>query len=158
MDPKTFAETFENPTEPYVVVLEDAISLAADMHAGQLDKQGKPYIFHLLRVMFQMDTLEEQMVALLHDIVEDTCLTSEGLTNSWGFPEAVVAAIVCLTRVEGQTYAEHIKLCGSNPLSRKVKIEDLRDHLRENLHSNVLTNSHRDRYVDALAALVNDAH
>jgi GTP diphosphokinase / guanosine-3',5'-bis(diphosphate) 3'-diphosphatase len=55
--------------------LETAIALAAAAHAGQTDKAGQPYILHPLRVMLCMQTNAERMVAVLHDVVEDTPLT-----------------------------------------------------------------------------------
>ena len=51
--------------------LERAIQIAAEAHAGQVDKGGAPYILHPLRVMLTMATEEERIVAVLHDAVED---------------------------------------------------------------------------------------
>jgi GTP diphosphokinase / guanosine-3',5'-bis(diphosphate) 3'-diphosphatase len=53
-------------------ILERAIALAAERHAGQTDKVGEPYILHVLRVMLQMPDEESRIAAVLHDIVEDT--------------------------------------------------------------------------------------
>lgn len=50
--------------------LEKALEIALKAHRGQVDKGGKPYILHPLAVMMRMETEEEQIVALLHDVVE----------------------------------------------------------------------------------------
>jgi guanosine-3',5'-bis(diphosphate) 3'-pyrophosphohydrolase len=55
-----------------VSTLERAIEIAAAAHAGQTDKGGEPYILHPLRVMFRMHSVEEKIVAVLHDVVEDS--------------------------------------------------------------------------------------
>ena len=57
--------------------LEKAIEIASLAHAGVLDKQGQPYILHPLRVMLNVRGLVAQVVAVLHDVVEDTDVTLE---------------------------------------------------------------------------------
>jgi (p)ppGpp synthase/HD superfamily hydrolase len=47
-----------------------AIEIAKTAHVGQVDKAGKPYINHPLHVMNSVDTLEEKIVAVLHDTIE----------------------------------------------------------------------------------------
>ena len=59
--------------------LEKAIALAATQHAGQLDKGGQPYILHPLRLMLQFSNPTLQIIAVLHDILEDTATTAEDL-------------------------------------------------------------------------------
>jgi hypothetical protein len=59
--------------------LEHAIALAACAHAGQVDKAGQPYILHPLRVMLRLSGADERIVAVLHDVVEDTPRTIERL-------------------------------------------------------------------------------
>ena len=55
---------------------ERAIEIAARAHAGQVDKAGEPYIFHPLRLMLSLSGVHAQMAAVLHDVVEDTSITS----------------------------------------------------------------------------------
>jgi len=62
-------------------LLEKALTIAYTAHAGQVDKAGEPYILHPLRVMLKMRSDEEKIVALLHDVVEDTDITLADLTN-----------------------------------------------------------------------------
>lgn len=114
-----------------LMTLESAISIAAIAHRGQKDLGGKPYILHPLRVMGQMDTEEEMIAAVLHDIVEDTPWTIEGLRRA-NVPVFAVNAIDSLTRRkdQGEVYVEYInRIARGNLIARKVKIADLRDNL-----------------------------
>lgn len=69
-------------------LLEKALRIAVEAHAGQMDKAGKPYIFHPLRVCCQCFTDEEKIVAFLHDTIEDIEVTAEDL-HSEGFPRNI---------------------------------------------------------------------
>jgi (p)ppGpp synthase/HD superfamily hydrolase len=80
--------------------LESAIALAVEAHRGQLDKSGRPYILHPLRVMFRCTTDLERTVAVLHDVVEDTGRTFDDLRRL-GFSEEVIAALDGVTKREG---------------------------------------------------------
>ncbi len=108
--------------------VEDAILLAAQTHRGQVDKVGQPYILHLLRVMLSVETEQEQMVAVLHDLVEDTSYTLDDL-RALGYSEAVVEALDCVTRRPEETYEEFILRASANPLARRVKLADLEDNM-----------------------------
>lgn len=108
--------------------LERALVIAAEAHTGMKDKGGAPYILHPLRLMQQMSTTEEQIVALLHDVVEDSPWTLDAL-RAEGFSEEVVAAVDSLTRREGETYDDFIKRGATNPLARRVKLADIEDNM-----------------------------
>ncbi len=68
---------------PVVGILERALALAANAHAGQEDKAGQPYILHPIRVMLNVRTDEERTVALLHDVVEDTPIGFDDDKLAW---------------------------------------------------------------------------
>lgn len=108
--------------------LEDAIALAAQAHKGQRDKAGAPYILHPIRVMLRVESEEERLTAILHDVVEDSPYTVEQL-RELGYPAAVVAAVDRLSRREGETYDEFIERIAPDPLARRVKIADLEDNI-----------------------------
>ena len=108
--------------------LEKAISLATEAHKGQTDKNGDPYILHPLRVMARVQSETEKIVAVLHDIVEDTDYTIENLRDN-GYSKQVLEAIECLTKRDGEDYDEYLNRCKSNPIARKVKIADLEDNI-----------------------------
>ncbi|WNG42442.1 GTP pyrophosphokinase [Archangium violaceum] len=108
--------------------LEDAIALAVEAHRGQRDKAGQTYILHPLRVMFRLETETERMVAVLHDVVEDSPWTLERL-RELGYPEEVLGALDCLTKREGETYEAFIERVRPHPLARRVKLADLEDNM-----------------------------
>ena len=111
-----------------LVALADRI--AAEAHAGQVDKAGAPYIEHPRRVAASLDTPEEQAVALLHDVREDTLLTAWDLWAE-GVPAEIAAAVEVLTRRSGEGYLQgFIPRCASHPVARRVKLADLADNLR----------------------------
>ncbi len=108
--------------------IERAIAIAAEAHAGQRDKAGQPYILHCLRVMLRLATDEERIVAVLHDLFEDTDWRREDLGRE-GFPSPVLDAIVALTRQDGESYEAFVRRAGSHPLARRVKLADLEDNM-----------------------------
>lgn len=108
--------------------LEDAIILAATKHRGQRDKIGQPYVLHPLRVALRLDDDRARLAAVLHDILEDTDVTSSELRGR-GVPEDVLHAIEALTRRLGEDYMAFIERLLVDPIARAVKIADLRDNL-----------------------------
>ena len=108
--------------------LESAIAIAVRAHAGQLDKSGQPYILHPLRVMLRCQTDEQRIVAILHDVIEDTSVTVEELRNQ-GFSEAILAALACVTKREGEGYEQFVERAAANPIARQVKLADLEDNM-----------------------------
>jgi (p)ppGpp synthase/HD superfamily hydrolase len=108
--------------------LARAIAIASAAHVDQREKAGSPYILHPIRIMLRMNTETEMMVAILHDVVEDTPWTMEQLRGE-GFSGEVVDAVDCVTRRETETYAEFVERARYNPVARKVKIADLEDNM-----------------------------
>ena len=108
----------------FETLLDLAIAIANQAHAGQLDKAGNPYISHPLTVMAQMDTLESKIVAVLHDAIEDSELKIEDLVKQ-GFPEFITDAIAAITKLDGELYENYILRVKSNAIARKVKIADV---------------------------------
>ena len=108
--------------------MERAMEIAWEVHRGQKDRHGVPYIFHPIRVMHRCRRVEEQLAALLHDVVEDSDLTCDDLRKE-GFPEAVVQAVDHLTKREGETYEQLVERALRSELSRVVKIADIQDKL-----------------------------
>jgi (p)ppGpp synthase/HD superfamily hydrolase len=107
--------------------LTKAILLAAKAHDGQTDKGGNPYILHPIRLASKAKTTEESIIAVLHDVVEDSNMTLFDLKNE-GFSSNVIAALDCLTRRADESYEEFIKRIKLNPLASKVKLLDLEDN------------------------------
>ncbi|MBZ0294874.1 MAG: HD domain-containing protein [Anaerolineae bacterium] len=109
-------------------LLEQAILLAAQAHMGQVDKAGEPYILHPLRVMLSLDTVDERIVGVLHDLIEDTPYTLDDLRQR-NFPEEILTALDDLTRRKDESYEEFIERIYPNPLARRVKLADLHDNM-----------------------------
>lgn len=111
--------------------LERAIQIATQAHAGQIDKAGEPYILHPLRVMFNMETIEQKIVAVLHDVVED-CKdkgwTLERLEKE-GFNQNVLDAVKAVSKVDGEELESYLKRVESNRLALAVKLKDLKDNM-----------------------------
>lgn len=101
-----------------------AMKIAYKAHDGQVDKSGVPYIFHPIHLAEQMDTEEECIVALLHDVVEDTNITFEDLEEE--FSPIVIDALKLLTHDKSVEYMEYVKKIRNNPIARKVKLADLK--------------------------------
>ena len=108
--------------------LEQAIIIAANAHARQTDKSGAPYILHPLRLMMNAKTEEEQITALLHDVVEDSTVTIADLITA-GFSGTVLEAVQTLTRPEGMAYNHYLQGIVGNDLARRVKLLDLADNM-----------------------------
>ncbi|MGV3709508.1 MAG: HD domain-containing protein [Gemmatimonas sp.] len=108
--------------------LERAIVIAAEAHAGQQDKAGESYILHPLRVMQRVSTNDARIVAVLHDVVEDTPWTLQQLSAE-GFSSAIVDAVDALTRREHESYDAFVIRAGKNAIARSVKLADLADNM-----------------------------
>jgi (p)ppGpp synthase/HD superfamily hydrolase len=113
--------------------LEDAIVLAAHWHRGQTypSVQGEPFILHPLRVLLQVESDVERIVAVLHDVIEDTACTLGDL-RSLGYSERVIEALDRLTHRDGDAYDTYIERLTEDPLARQVKLADLVDNLANN--------------------------
>ena len=108
--------------------LEKAIVLAAKRHAAQVDKAQQPYILHPLRLMLNVKTTDEQIVAVLHDILEDTDTTVIELIGL-GFSCHVVEAVQALTKKSGESRIEAAYRALKNPIARAVKLADIADNM-----------------------------
>lgn len=111
-------------------MLKKAINIAYFAHENQVDKGGAPYILHPLRVMACCDTIQSKIVAVLHDVIEDTNITLKNLKQD-GFSEEILTALDCITKKEGEKYTNFIERISKNKLATKVKIQDLLDNLDE---------------------------
>lgn len=109
--------------------LRRAIALAAFAHKGQLDKNGEPYLWHVLRVGISLlPDVNAAVVGILHDVLEDTFIDASVIDEKFG-PECM-AAVQALTHKKGEWYADYIHRITKNPLATKVKIADCVDNSR----------------------------
>ena len=92
---------------------------------------------HALRVMFRLRQSEDRVVAVLHDLVEETDVTLE-LLKEHGYPDDIIEAVDHLTWRKGQeSYEQYIQRVKSNSLAKRVKKEDVKDHLAPNYDGSV---------------------
>jgi (p)ppGpp synthase/HD superfamily hydrolase len=141
----------------YTPLTKRAMQIACEAHHGQVDRGGVPYIFHPYHLAEQMETEDEVVVALLHDVVEDTHWTWEALSRQ-GFSRESMAALKLLTHDPSVPYLEYVTQLKDNPLARRVKLADLRHnsdttrlaHMREECPE--LT----QRYAEAIRLLMEE--
>lgn len=108
----------------YTELTKKAIKLCFEAHKGQLDKSGLPYVLHPVHIAEQMTDEYSTVVALLHDVVEDTQYTIDDLVNM-GYPEQVIEAIKLLTHDKNVPYMEYIFALKNNKIAKAVKLADL---------------------------------
>ena len=107
----------------YTKLTVKAMQIAYAAHHGQTDINGVPYIFHPYHVAEQMDDEYSVCAALLHDVVEDTCVTIKELEEI--FPPEVTEAVRLLTHDEDVSYEDYIGAIKQDQIARKVKKADL---------------------------------
>ena len=108
--------------------LDKAISIAVGSHSGQVNDKAEPYVLHPLRMMFKAVTIEEKIIAVLHDVIEKTTIDLEYLRSA-GFSDRIVLAIDALSRRPQENYDKYIDRVAENKLATKVKIIDLDDNI-----------------------------
>lgn len=134
--------------------LARAITIARNLHYGQVDKNGNPYIDHPLRVLDHVRDMDEDTccAAVLHDVLEDSGLEPIDLAHAYEFNDIVVSAVDALTRRDGETYMSYIDRCRANRIARIVKQADLRDNMRPSKAPGHATR--QERYRKALERLL----
>lgn len=132
-----------------------AMNIAYNAHMNQFDKAGVPYIYHPTHLAEQMDTETECIVALLHDVVEDTEVTFQELEKD--FSKEVIESIRLLTHGDDVNYMEYIKELSQNPIAKKVKIADLLHNSDETRLEKITIKdvARREKYKKALEFLQN---
>lgn len=110
------------------MTLDEAIALARRFHERQVDKAGRAYVEHPLRVMDRVSTDEEKLTAVMHDLLEDTPLSTVDLVAA-GCPARVLEALDALTKRPGELYVDFIARAASNPIAHAVKLADIDDNL-----------------------------
>lgn len=108
-----------------------AYNLAAQLHRGQVDKAGHPYIEHLTRVFLRVvdagGSRDQQIAALLHDSIEDGRTNIPAL-DAAGVPTLAVSIITALTRGSSEPYADYIQRVRGHHDAALVKLADLADN------------------------------
>lgn len=133
-----------------------AINIAYNAHMGQIDKFGIPYIFHPMHLAEQMDTEEECIVAILHNVVEDTKITFNQLEED--FSGRVIEALKLLTHDKSVPYDDYIINLKDNPIAKKVKLADLKHNSDSSRLEHITTKdiNRLEKYKNALNILLED--
>ena len=138
----------------YTPNTKKAMKLCFEAHKNQTDKSGMPYVFHPFHLAEQMETEETTIVALLHDVVEDTDYTLKDLTDM-GFGESVIEALSLLTHDDEVEYMDYVRAIKENPIATAVKLADLRHNSdlsrMDEITEKVL--ARREKYLKAMAFL-----
>lgn len=119
----------KNDTGPILYELDNALMLATTAHAGQIDKNGVPFIWHPIRVALKLSG-PDRVVALLHDAVEDSTMDFQDLLNL-GISFEAVEVIKILTHEDSVSYDDYVECVAKNPQAVRVKVADLLDNLSE---------------------------
>lgn len=131
-------------------IIAAAREFAKKAHSGQFRRDGKtPYFNHVHGVATSVipSTPDTIATAYLHDVIEDTHLTSKDLADA-GFPKTVIDAVLLLTKFDHQPYEEYLKKIKSNSIARSVKIADMKYNL-----SDTPTDKQKAKYANGLAFL-----
>lgn len=139
----------------YTEKTKRAMRICFDAHKEQVDKSGLPYVFHPIHLAEQMQDENTTIVALLHDVLEDTDITLEKLKEE-GFGDDVINAIALMTHDDEKVkYMEYVKKIKPNHIARAVKLADLR-HNSDITRLNVVDEKalkRREQYLEAIEFL-----
>lgn len=141
----------------YTPLTKQAMKLCFEAHKDQQDKSGLPYVFHPFHLAEQMQDEVTTVVALLHDVVEDTEYTFEDLTEM-GYPHQVIEALRLLTHDDAEPYLEYVARVKHNPVAAAVKLADLR-HNSDLSRLDAVTEkalARREKYLQAMALLTEE--
>ena len=111
-------------------LLEKSKLLAERIFEEKTDKGGNPYMVHLLSVSYFMNSLEEKVVAILHDILEDSEVTKDEL-EELGYSSEILDSIDILTRRDKEDYSKYIEriISSGNLIALNVKLFDLKNNM-----------------------------
>lgn len=113
------------------------IELVILAHEGQFYGEHE-YIYHLFQVRDEIAVfnlretdkyIQTVLVALGHDLIEDTWVTSDYLLEK-GFPNTIVESIVAITKFKGETRKQYLRRCKKNDIALIVKKADTMVNLR----------------------------
>lgn len=134
---------------------EIAKSIATKAHQGQFDKAGRPYIEHPAFVASSVNGDKAKAAAWLHDVVEDTQLSFNDLSDA-GICKPVIEALKLLTHRDGVDYFDYIKAIKKNKTATLVKLADLA-HNSDLSRLKVVTEKdeqRRTKYLEAINILL----
>ena len=138
----------------YTHATKKAMKLCFEAHKNQTDKSGLPYVFHPFHLAEQMTDETTTIVALLHDVAEDSDYSLQDI-EAMGFPQEVITAISLLTHDKSVPYMDYVALIKLNPVAKAVKLADLK-HNSDLSRLDVVDEkalARREKYLTAIAFL-----
>ena len=105
-------------------MLQKAIDFATKALEGKKDHGGQPMIAHALRMMDRVNTEEEKIIAVLHDVVEEGGCSFHELKEA-GFGQTVLEGVDVLTRRPNMKYFDYIDDISTNPMAARVKLAEM---------------------------------
>ena len=138
----------------YTANTKKAMKLCFEAHKKQFDKSGIPYVFHPIHLAEQMTDEVTTIVALLHDVIEDTDYTLEDLTKM-GFDKPITDALQLLTHEKGVPYMDYVAKIKQNPIAKAVKLADLKHNSDTTRLDNIDVKAleRKEKYLEAIAFL-----
>lgn len=112
----------------FLKIYNKALEIAFDAHRGQKDRGGESYIMHPIRVSQRCKTYKAKIIAILHDVLEDTDITPEIMVEN-GIPQELVDWVEVLSRKSDMLYQEYIKRIALFDITTEVKLADLEDNM-----------------------------
>lgn len=113
---------------------DKALYIASFVHGAQERRDGQAYMTHVLTVTMAQDGTFHQIVGLLHDVLED-CGEDRFkyyfnlIADTLG--QKVLEAVVLLTKIQGEDYAEYIHGLSGNEAAVRVKLADLKHNMSD---------------------------
>lgn len=110
-------------------LIQRMMELVLERHKGQVDKLGAPYFFHPVRVSLNVTTTTQKLIALGHDLLEDTATGYNELAALFGLE--VACGILILSKPPGVKYLDFIEniIQYDDPDVIRVKIADIEDNM-----------------------------
>lgn len=141
----------------YTDMTRKAMKLCFEAHKDQVDKSGMPYVFHPYHLAEQMHDEATTVVALLHDVVEDTEYSIEDI-RKMEFPEKIVTALQLMTHEESVPYMDYVLKLRKNPITKAVKLADLNHNsdLSRLNHVDEKALKRKEKYAEAIKLLTQE--
>ena len=140
-------------------LIDKSLGIITNLFNDKLDKGNSPYVLHLLKVYQGVNTNEEKIVALLHDVLENTDTTMDDL-KELGYSKEIIDTIVVLTKKKGEDYRDYIEriINSGDKIAMNVKLSDLKCNMDIKKIKNPTTNDYErihKRYEPAYDRILN---
>jgi (p)ppGpp synthase/HD superfamily hydrolase len=111
-------------------LINKSLQIVTRLFNDKVDKGGFPYVIHLLKVYSGVSDYNEQVCALLHDVIEDTDVDYDDLRKV-GYPEEIIEVLTILTKLKGEDYKDYINriINSNNYHAMNIKLADLRHNM-----------------------------